>query len=50
MRAAVAAPVSRVNSRNVTDVGLKDVPLRSLFPEEPKPPAPVRGNEMMHQE
>ena len=27
---------------NVTDVGLKDVPLRSLFPDEPSAPAPVR--------
>lgn len=36
---AVQAP-TRSNVANVTDVGLKDVPLRSLFPEEPGPPAP----------
>jgi len=24
-------------------VGLKDAPLRSLFPDEPAPPAPVRA-------
>ena len=32
---------SPVNSKNVNTVGLKDAPLQSLFPAEPKPPAPV---------
>ena len=32
---------SPVNSKNVNNVGLKDAPLQSLFPAEPKPPAPV---------
>lgn len=26
--------------RDVNDVGLKDVPLRSLYPDEPKPASP----------
>lgn len=34
---AVQAP-TKSDVRNVNDVGLKDVPLRSLFPEEPAPP------------
>lgn len=39
---AVAAPAkSPVTSGNVNDVGLKDAPLPSLFPPEPKAPAPV---------
>jgi hypothetical protein len=38
---AVQAPI-RSDVKNVTDVGLKDVPLRSLFPDEPAPPRPVR--------
>lgn len=38
---AVAAP-ERATAAKVNDVGLKDAPLKSLFPEEPKPPAPVR--------
>ena len=37
----VATMSSPVNAKNVNDVGLKDAPLRSLFPEEPKPPVPV---------
>lgn len=39
----VAAP-DRPSTLNVAgqDVGPKDAPLPSLFPEEPKPPAPVR--------
>ncbi len=39
---AVQAP-TKSDVRNVNDVGLKDVPLRSLFPEEPAAPRPVRG-------
>lgn len=39
VRAAVEAP-TRSDVGNVNDVGLKDVPLRSLFPEEPKAPGP----------
>ena len=38
---AVQAP-TKSDVRNVNDVGLKDVPLRSLFPEEPAAPRPVR--------
>ncbi len=38
---AVQAP-TRSDVGNVNDVGLKDVPLRSLFPEEPAPPRAVR--------
>lgn len=38
---AVQAP-TKSDVRNVNDVGLKDVPLRSLFPEEPAPPRAVR--------
>lgn len=37
--ASMAPPV--VTSKNVNNVGLKDAPLQSLFPAEPKPPAPV---------
>lgn len=36
---AVQAPV-KSDVGNVNNVGLKDVPLRSLFPEEPAPPQP----------
>ncbi|KAI7838111.1 hypothetical protein COHA_008119 [Chlorella ohadii] len=36
---AVQAP-TKSDVRNVNDVGLKDVPLRSLFPEEPAAPRP----------
>jgi hypothetical protein len=36
--AAVAAPPAQRQE----DVGLKDAPLRSLYPEEPAKPAPVR--------
>ncbi|PRW32661.1 zeta-carotene desaturase [Chlorella sorokiniana] len=36
---AVQAP-TKSDVRNVNDVGLKDVPLRSLFPEEPSAPRP----------
>lgn len=39
---AVQAP-TKSDVGNVNDVGLKDVPLRSLFPEEPAPPRAVRG-------
>ena len=35
----VQAP-TRSDVTNVNDVGLKDVPLRSLFPDEPGPPEP----------
>ena len=38
---AVQAP-TKSDVGNVNDVGLKDVPLRSLFPEEPAAPRPVR--------
>ena len=38
---AVAAP-SKSDVGNVTNVALKDVPLRSLFPEDPAPPRAVR--------
>ena len=38
---AVQAP-TKSDVGNVNDVGLKDVPLRSLFPEEPATPRPVR--------
>jgi len=38
--ARVAAPTGRATAADVTAVGLKDVPLRSLYPNEPKPPAP----------
>jgi hypothetical protein len=37
----VAAP-SKSDVGNVTNVALKDVPLRSLFPEDPAPPRAVR--------
>lgn len=40
--AVAAAPVKKLKASDVNSVGLKDVPLRSLFPDEPKPPAPVR--------
>ncbi|GAX75350.1 hypothetical protein CEUSTIGMA_g2794.t1 [Chlamydomonas eustigma] len=36
----VATLQSPVTSANVYDVGLKDAPLRSLFPSEPTPPTP----------
>mmetsp|Transcript_39950 Transcript_39950/g.118950 ORF Transcript_39950/g.118950 Transcript_39950/m.118950 type:complete len:120 (+) Transcript_39950:190-549(+) len=38
----VLAPVAAatVTAQNVGAVGLKDAPLRSLFPDEPSPPAP----------
>ncbi|GFR47143.1 hypothetical protein Agub_g8833 [Astrephomene gubernaculifera] len=38
--AVAAAPSKKIKVSDVTAVGLKDVPLRSLFPDEPKPPAP----------
>jgi len=38
--AAVASPSKRATAQDVADVGLKDVPLRSLFPDEPPRPAP----------
>lgn len=43
VRASVAAAprTGQATVGTVNDVGLKDVPLRSLYPEEPKPPAPV---------
>lgn len=34
------APVNVASVSSVNDVGLKDAPLRSLFPDEPAPPAP----------
>lgn len=39
--ATLNKPVSPVSSSNVSQVGLKDAPLKSLFPDEPLPPAPV---------
>lgn len=41
--AAVAAPPKRATTTDVDRVGLKDAPLASLYPPEPKPPAPVSG-------
>ncbi|GIL92895.1 hypothetical protein Vretimale_14794 [Volvox reticuliferus] len=38
--AVAAAPQRKLKASDVNAVGLKDVPLRSLFPDEPKPPAP----------
>ncbi|PNW80358.1 hypothetical protein CHLRE_07g314150v5 [Chlamydomonas reinhardtii] len=38
--AVAAAPAKKAQASDVNAVGLKDVPLRSLFPDEPKPPAP----------
>lgn len=38
VRAQAAAATTRSNVGEVTNVGLKDVPLRSLFPEEPGAP------------
>eukprot|EP00878_Enallax_costatus_P001750 GHUV01001906.1.p1 GENE.GHUV01001906.1~~GHUV01001906.1.p1 ORF type:complete len:577 (+),score=160.19 GHUV01001906.1:672-2402(+) len=40
VNAIAAPPKPPATSRNVNDVGLKDAPLPSLFPPEPKPPAP----------
>jgi hypothetical protein len=37
-----AAAVSAPPAQRQEDVGLKDAPLRSLYPEEPAKPAPVR--------
>ncbi|GLC33044.1 hypothetical protein PLESTB_000377000 [Pleodorina starrii] len=39
-QAVAAVPQKKIKVSDVTAVGLKDVPLRSLFPDEPKPPAP----------
>ena len=39
--AVAAANGRRLAPSDVNAVGLKDVPLRSLFPDEPRPPAPV---------
>ncbi len=41
-QAVAAAPAKKAKASDVNAVGLKDVPLRSLFPDEPKPLAPVR--------
>jgi zeta-carotene desaturase len=38
--AARAAAPARANPAAVRDVGLKDAPLKSLFPDEPAPPVP----------
>ncbi|KAG2490230.1 hypothetical protein HYH03_011354 [Edaphochlamys debaryana] len=38
--AVAAVPEAKAKATDVTSVGLKDVPLRSLFPDEPSPPAP----------
>ncbi|PNH06724.1 Zeta-carotene desaturase, chloroplastic/chromoplastic [Tetrabaena socialis] len=38
--AVAAAPAKRAKGSDVTAAGLKDVPLRSLFPDEPKAAAP----------
>lgn len=39
---AVAAPArAPATAKTVSNVGLKDAPLPSLFPPEPAPPAPV---------
>ena len=40
--AAVAAPSEELIAQRIYDAKPKDAPLKSLFPEEPKPPAPVR--------
>mmetsp|Transcript_39949 Transcript_39949/g.118947 ORF Transcript_39949/g.118947 Transcript_39949/m.118947 type:complete len:161 (+) Transcript_39949:243-725(+) len=37
---AAAVAAATVTAQNVGAVGLKDAPLRSLFPDEPSPPAP----------
>ncbi len=42
MAQAVSAP-TRSDVGNVTNVGLKDVPLKSLFPDEPGAPKSVRA-------
>ena len=42
MRAQAVQAPTKSDVGNVNDVGLKDVPLRSLFPEEPAAPRPVR--------
>ncbi|EFJ44652.1 hypothetical protein VOLCADRAFT_95071 [Volvox carteri f. nagariensis] len=39
-QAVAALPQKNIKVSDVNAVGLKDVPLRSLFPDEPKPPAP----------
>ena len=43
VKAAIETPTKETLSKRAYDASPKDAPLRSLFPDEPRPPQPVCG-------